>query len=42
MLCFDLSHANGVALDAVELPSQFIENWCWGKESLQLMPSHYI
>ncbi|HIA09380.1 MAG TPA: M3 family peptidase, partial [Chromatiaceae bacterium] len=36
-----VSGINGVAWDAVELPSQFMENWCWEKESLQLMTGHY-
>ncbi len=31
---------NGVAWDAVELPSQFFENWCWGQEPLQMIASH--
>ena len=31
---------NGVAWDAVELPSQFLENWCWEWEPLQLISGH--
>lgn len=31
---------NGVEWDAVELPSQFFENWCWEKEALQRLTSH--
>jgi oligopeptidase A len=37
----DVSGINGVAWDAVELPSQFMENWCWEKESLSLIARHY-
>lgn len=37
---FDVSGINGVPWDAVELPSQFMENFCWHRESLDLMTSH--
>ncbi len=36
-----VSGINGVAWDAVELPSQFLENWCWEKEALDLIAAHY-
>ena len=34
------SGINGVEWDAVELPSQFFENWCWERETLQLLTRH--
>ena len=36
-----VSGINGVAWDAVELPSQFLENWCWQRESIQLISGHH-
>lgn len=36
-----VSGINGVAWDAVELPSQFLENWCWEREALDLIAAHY-
>lgn len=31
---------NGVAWDAVELPSQFMENWCWERVALDVISGH--
>lgn len=36
-----VSGINGVAWDAVELPSQFLENWCWQEEALAIISGHY-
>lgn len=38
---YEVSGINGVAWDAVELPSQFLENWCWQPEALALISSHH-
>ena len=35
-----MSGINGVAWDAVELPSQFHENWCWEPRALELISGH--
>ncbi len=32
---------SGVEWDAVELPSQFLENWCWERESLDMISGHF-
>jgi len=37
----DVSGINGVEWDAVELPSQFMENYCWQKQALHLFALHY-
>jgi oligopeptidase A len=34
------SGINGVEWDAVELPSQFFENWCWEQKALELLTAH--
>lgn len=36
-----VSGINGVEWDAVELPSQFMENWCWQKEVVDNLSGHY-
>jgi oligopeptidase A len=36
-----VSGINGVAWDAVELPSQFMENWCWEPGVIKDLSCHY-
>ncbi len=37
----DVSGINGVPWDAVEIASQFLENWGWEKESIKMISGHY-
>jgi len=37
----DAAGISGVEWDAVELPSQFMENWCYHKPTLLAMTAHY-
>ncbi len=37
----DVSGINGVPWDAVELASQFLENWAWERTSIDLIAEHY-
>lgn len=37
----DVSGISGVPWDAVELPSQFLENWCWQPQALAFISGHY-
>lgn len=37
----DVSGISGVEWDAVELPSQFMENFCWEREVLDMFARHY-
>jgi oligopeptidase A len=37
----DVAGINGVPWDAVELPSQFLENWCWHPEAVALISGHH-
>jgi len=40
MIHMDVSGISGVPWDAVELPSQFMENFCWEREGIDLMSAH--
>lgn len=37
----DIAGINGVEWDAVELPSQFMENWCWERGVLDMIAAHW-
>lgn len=37
----DAAGINGVEWDAVELPSQFMENWCYHRPTIRAISSHY-
>ncbi|QJC34473.1 oligopeptidase A [Enterobacteriaceae endosymbiont of Donacia crassipes] len=37
----NISGINGLPLDIVEFPSQFMEYWCWERKSLKLISQHY-
>lgn len=36
----DVAGVNSVEWDAVELPSQFMENWAWKREGIELISAH--
>lgn len=37
----DVSGINGIPWDAVEIASQFLENWAWEEESIAMISEHY-
>ncbi|QJC34856.1 M3 family metallopeptidase [Enterobacteriaceae endosymbiont of Donacia piscatrix] len=37
----NISGINGLPLDIIEFPSQFMEYWCWEYESLKIISQHY-
>jgi len=37
----DAAGINGIEWDAVELPSQFLENWCYHRATVQAISRHY-
>jgi len=37
----EVSGINGVPWDAVELASQFMENWCWQSQGIELITKHF-
>lgn len=39
---YDVAGISGIPWDAVEIASQFNENWCWIKPGLDLITHHYL
>ncbi|MCP5506041.1 MAG: M3 family metallopeptidase [Chlamydiales bacterium] len=37
----NISGNNGIEWDAIEIPSKFMENWCYHKPTLQTLTEHY-
>ncbi len=37
----DAAGINGIEWDAVELPSQFLENWCYHRPTIHVLSGHY-
>jgi len=37
----DVSGINGIPWDAVEIASQFLENWAWEQQSIAMISQHY-
>ncbi len=37
----DVSGTNGIEWDAIELASQFMENWCYHRETIRSLAKHY-
>jgi oligopeptidase A len=40
--CAEVSGLRGIEWDAIELPSQFMENWCYHRETLMGISGHYL
>ncbi|MCR3754985.1 MAG: oligopeptidase A [Candidatus Westeberhardia cardiocondylae] len=45
LTCIDIpgiSGTNGIPWDAIEFPSQLMENFCWKKQVIKMLSKHYI